>query len=140
MTTPLDVFADLSLLANGEGVQVSAEGDTIVVDLPSLRAGSVLLGLVPAQGSQRAAYAEQIQDALRMADLTAEMRVQGDTVVRLGAKARPGAVSRLLQLGPAEVRPATALSGAVRRRPGAAWAVFGGALGLAALIYWRSRE
>lgn len=138
MATPLDVLANLSMVANGEDVRVHADGGTVVVELSSFRAGTSLLSLLPLQGREGAQHLARLSDALRAADLTVEVRVRGDVIARLGAKAQAGSASRLLSLGEVEVRPGRAVVGAARRKPRLAWAVGTGVLGVAALLYvWR---
>lgn len=137
MAMPLDVLANLSMVANGDDVNVRADGSTVVVELSSFRAGTSLLGLVPLQGRAGAQHLARFNDALRMADLTVEVRVREDTVARLGAKAQAGSVSRLLSLGEVEVRPGRAVAGAARRAPWVPWAVGAGALSLALLYFLR---
>jgi hypothetical protein len=73
------------------------------VDLPDLRAGRDVLRS-SGERRQRAVALARIDKALRLADLTAIIRLGGRTVARLGRDARPGLLSRLLRIAPLEVR------------------------------------
>jgi hypothetical protein len=117
MALPLEVFADLELEVDGAPIDISATGDRIVVDLPSLRAGRRLLDAKPLKGAARARAGRRVQDALDLAGLTLEVRLRGDRIAVLGDGAQPGRLGALLGLGEVELRPAASLRGALRRRP-----------------------
>ena len=105
---PLAVTADLRLAVDGHDVRITGEARRLVVDLPSLRAGAVLLRSGPFR-IRRAARLAGLNRALRAAGLTAEVRVAGAPFARLGLEARPGGLARLLRLGDLEMRPARSL-------------------------------
>lgn len=137
---PLDVRADLVISVDGEEARLEGDGDTFILQLPSWRAGRALLRTGPFRGRQPEQLA-RLHTALKEADLTAEVRVSNETIARVGAAAQPGALSRLLRLGDAEVRPAAALTPRVRRRLRST-AVFSAVLaGLGTLLwFWKARR
>jgi len=132
MALPLEVLADLRLAVDGEDIEIRGTGDRIVVDLPTLRAGRRLLASGPF-ASDRARTTGRVHEALELSGITAEIRLQGDPVARIGAGARPGALGRLLQLDGVEVRPTPPLRAALRRRPFVTAAVV---VGILALLGW----
>jgi hypothetical protein len=132
MSLPLEVLADLRLTVDGEDIEIRGTGDRIVVDLPSLRAGRRLLTSGPFAGD-RAQATGQVHEALRISGLTAEVRLQGDPIARLGAEARPGAIGQFLSLDGVEVRPTPPVRAALRRRP---LITAGVILGLLILVGW----
>lgn len=136
MALPLEVLADLRLAVDGENIDIRGTGDRIVVDLPTLRAGRRLLSSGPF-ASDRARTTGRVHEALAMSGITAEVRLQGDPVARIGAEARPGALGRLLQLEGVEVRPTPTLRATLRRRPFVTAAVVVGVLTL--LGWWLLR-
>ncbi len=137
MALPLEVLADLQLAVDGEDIDIRGTGDHIVVDLPSLRAGRRLLSSGPF-ATNRARTTGRVHEVLRISGLTAEVRLQGDPIARLGAGARPGTLGRLLNLDGVEVRPTRPLRAAVRRRPLVTGAVVAGLLAL--LGWWLLRD
>ena len=132
MALPLEVLADLRLAVDGEDIDIRGTGDRIVVDLPSLRAGRRLLRSGPF-ATNRPHTTGRIHEALRVSGLTAEVRLQGDTIARIGAGARPGSLGRLLRLDGVEVRPTRPVRAALRRRPLLTTAAV---LGLLVLLGW----
>lgn len=141
MALPLEVFADLRLAVDGEDINIQADGDRIVVDLSSLRAGRRLLAAQPLSGERRPRSTERLHDALEIAGLTAEVRLQGDVIARIGAGAQPGRLGRLLSVGGVEVRAAPSLRAAARRQPLTTALVVGGlafVLGWLVVRLWRS--
>jgi hypothetical protein len=141
MALPLEVLADLRLAVDGENINIQADGERIVVDLPSLRAGRRLLAAQPLSGSRRPQSTEQLHDALEIAGLTAEVRLQGDVIARIGAGAQPGRLGQLLRMGGIELRAAPSLRAAARRRPLTTALVVGGlafVLGWLVVRLWRS--
>jgi hypothetical protein len=132
MALPLEVLADLQLAVDGEDIDIRGTGDHIVVDLPSLRAGRRLLSSGPF-ATDRAETTGRIHEALRVSGLTAEVRLRGDTVARVGAGARPGSLGRFLRLDGVEVQPTRPLRTAIRRRP---FVTAGVVLGLLVLVGW----
>ena len=133
MALPLDVFADLRLAVDGEGIDIQADGDHVVVDLPSLRAGRRLLAAPPLSAERRPQATDRLHDALQIAGITVEVRLQGDVIARVGEEARPGRLGQLLNLGAVEVRPAPSLRAAARQRPLTAVLVVSG---IAFLLGW----
>ena len=117
MSLPLDVLADLNLAVDGEDISIEGDGDRIVVDLPSLRAGRRLVNSGPFALGRRSAQMNQLHRSLQGAGLSVEVRLQGDPIARVGAGAQPGLLSRALDLGAVEVRPAQPLLRGLRRRP-----------------------
>jgi hypothetical protein len=132
MALPLEVLADLQLAVDGEDIDIRGTGDHIVVDLPSLRAGHRLLSSGPF-ATDRAETTGRIHEVLRVSGLTAEVRLRGDTIARVGAGARPGSLGRFLRLDGVEVRPTRPLRTAIRRRP---FVTAGVVLGLLVLVGW----
>lgn len=133
MALPLDVLADLQIAIDGETVDVQADGDHVVVDLPSLRAGRRILQAYPISASRRPRATRRLDDVLQIAGLTVEVRLRGETVARVGEGATPGRLARLLNLGGIEVRPASSLRATARQRPVATAVIVGG---LVLLIGW----
>ena len=117
MALPLEVFAELELEVDGAPIDISATGDRIVVDLPSLRAGRRLLHAEPLRGAARARAGRRVQDALDLAGLTLEVRLRGDRIAVVGDGAEPGRLGAFLGLGEVELRPAASLRQSLRRRP-----------------------
>ena len=128
MALPLEVLADLQVAIDGEAIDVQANGDRVVVDLPSLRAGRRILAAYPFSSAKRPRSTDRLDDALQIAGLTVEVRLQGETVARIGEEAQPGQLARLLNLNGIEVRPASSLRATARQRPIAATVVIGGLL------------
>jgi len=133
MALPLELLADLQLAVDGEDIDVQARGKRIVVDLPSLRAGRRILEAEPLSGGGRGRAARQAQEALQVAGFTLEVRLKGAPVAVVGAGASPGQLARLLRLDGVELRPASTLRYATRRRP-ITTAILAG--GLALLLGW----
>jgi hypothetical protein len=132
---PLDVVADLSLAIDGQGISIRADGSTIVVEAESLRAMRRLLTSLPAD-QRNPGRLGQLHGALEMADLTVEVRADGNMIARMGADADASAMSRLLRLDYVEVRAARPALSALKQRPGLAAALIaGGVAGGAALLY-----
>jgi len=104
MPNAIDVVGQLSVEMGGGGMaRVEARGETIVVELPSLRAGLATLRRWPGGRSRRAASIGRIHDVLTAAGLSLSVRAGPATIGRLGVGARPGLASRLLALGPMEI-------------------------------------
>ena len=137
MALPLEVLADLRLAVDGEDIDIRGTGDHVVVDLPSLRAGRRLLASGPF-ATDRARTTGRIHEALDLSGITAEVRLRGDTIARIGARAQPGPLGRLLNLDGVDVRPTRPLRAAARRRPLVTAAVVVGLL--VALGWWLLRE
>jgi hypothetical protein len=138
MALPLEVLADLRIAVDGEDVDVTANGDHVVVDLPSLRAGRRLLSAYPFSGARRPRATARVHDALQIAGLTVEVRLQGETVARVGEGAKPGRLARLLNLDGVEVRPTPSLRATARRHPVGTVLVVGGLLVMVAWLLLRT--
>ncbi len=126
MALPLEVLADLQIAIDGEDVDVQADGRRIVVDLSSLEAGRRLLSGYPLSNGSHAEPTDRLHDALQIAGLTVEVRLQGDLLARMGKGAQPGRLGRILNLRGVELRPVRSLRAVVHRRPVAATLVIGG--------------
>jgi hypothetical protein len=133
MPLPLEVLADLQIAVDGENVDVQADGDLVVVDLPSLRAGRRILQAYPISRVKRPRATNRAHDALQIAGITVEVRLQGETIARIGEGARPGRLAQLLNLGGIEVRPTSSLRATARQRPVATTFVVGS---LVLLVGW----
>ena len=104
MHAPLDVFARLSLVNDdGKEISVRAEDEIITVTVPSLWVSRpVLKQLSERQRRQR--LFGHIHDGLDRADLMVELHVSQRLIARIGPRVRPGVWSRLLGLGPVELK------------------------------------
>jgi hypothetical protein len=109
----LDIQADLSLSVDGEPVAIQGRGREITIAVPSLRTGRRLLD-TPLTGRQQT---RRVHDALRQADVTARVMLNGHTIARIGAGARPSAIGRWMRLGEAEVRPSAVAAASARTAP-----------------------
>jgi len=133
MALPLDLFADLQLAVDGERIDLRARGKRIVVDVPSLRAARRLLEAQPLSDALRGRATRRVQEALQGAGFTMEVQLNGAPVAVVGAGASPGRLARMMRLGGVELRPASTLRQAARRRPFATVLLAGG---LAAVLGW----
>ncbi len=115
MPRTLDVVGQLMLEMGDASARVEARGDTIVVELPSLRVGYSILKRWPGGRGRRVAI-RRIHEGFISAGLGLCIRVGPRMVGRLGVGARAGRASRLLGVGPLEIRFDGLL--ASRRRPG----------------------
>ena len=106
---PLDIVGEVQASLNDAAVLVTAEHDTILVDLPKWQ-----IGLIALRRSGRRADREEVlqrmQATLQLADLTVYFRLMGKIVARLGTEARPGVWSWVLGVRPLEIKPAGVLS------------------------------
>ncbi|EMA07645.1 hypothetical protein SAMN05443574_106162 [Haloarcula vallismortis] len=93
-----DLLVDADLTVERDGVAFTVRGydDLVAVDLPSLGAAFSLWRDRPVQGRSVAA-------ALAAAGLTAEIRVRGAPVARLGADAVPSPLAKRLGFGPVQL-------------------------------------
>lgn len=138
MPLPLEVLADLQVVVDGEDIDVRGDGDRIIVDLSSLRAGQRVLASAPFAQSDRST--SRLNEALQIAGITVDVRVNGEPVARLGADATPNAIARLLNLGEVEVRPGRAARVIVRERPVVALTALAGIVALIAWLIARLRR
>ncbi|MFB6296604.1 MAG: hypothetical protein ABEH66_07195 [Halobacteriales archaeon] len=93
----LSITADLSVTVNSIELAISTVGERIRVQVPSVWAG---VSLLRSEHEQLSALSRVLSEA----DLTAEIRVGSAVIALAGTDAAPGAFSRLLSLGPVEVR------------------------------------
>lgn len=133
MALPLEVVADLQLAVDGEPISIEANGKRIIVNLASLEAGRRVLKSYPLSGGRGLKPTDRLQDVLQIGGFTLEVRLQGETVARIGSGARPGRLGRLLNLEGVEVRPTPSLRAVTRERPITTALVIGG---LFVLIGW----
>lgn len=141
MPTPLEVYSDLQLAVDGDTIDVQAQGDEIIVDLPTLRSGRRLLAPDLFSGRTRSKRARRLHDALQNAGLTLDVRLAGDSIARIGRGARPGRLGTLLNLEGVELHPTRSLRSVARRRPilsGVVGGVLAVALGWLLLRAFRS--
>ena len=107
----LAIDADLTVSVDGRTVSVVGYEDLVAVDCPSIVTAVHLVRRHRTETMDLAA-------GLASTGLTAEVRVRGVPVARLGAMATPSAVARVLGLGPVELVPEGAVLAAVTRRRG----------------------
>ena len=111
--TPLEVVGEVQAQLGNNTFLITADKGTITVDVPGLRAGfSALRG--SARGTQRARAIARADDLLRLADLRLQINLARAKVAALGAGVRPGLLSKLLGLGPIEVRPSALIRSLLR--------------------------
>jgi len=104
---PLAVDADLTVSVDETQLSVIGYDDLVAVDLPSFAAA---VGLWRQLGSSTMDAAA----ALASVGLTAEVRIRGAPVVRLGEDASPSSLAQSLGLGPVELVPEGSLLAASR--------------------------
>jgi len=105
----LAVEADLILSVDGHTMSVTGYDDLVALDLPSVPALLSLWRGLPVDRMDAAA-------ALASTGLTAELRVRGVPVARIGDDADPGRLAALLGLKPLELVPEGPLLAVTRRR------------------------
>ena len=104
---PLDVEANLAVTVDGVRLAVASVDGRVRVQVPSVAAAASLLS---SEGDRLPALARLAASA----GVTAEVRI-GDAIVAVGGTdADPGRVSRLLSLGPVEVRSTELAAAALR--------------------------
>ena len=133
--THLDVTADLRIDVDGEPVHVRGHGDTLVVELPSVRAGRRRLAAEPASRDGLA----RADAALRDAGLTLDVRLRGVRLSRLGRGGHLGGLARLSKFHRAGQRTAEA-RGVLGPRPGLTLGLIAGAAGLVSLLFFARRR
>lgn len=140
MSLPLEVLADLTLAIDGEDLQIRGDGDVLMVDVPSVRAARRLLSSGPWSAEVRRKRADQFNQALQVAGITIGVRYKGEVVAKIGAGAKPNAVSRLLKFSGIEVHPVKAVRAQAKANPLATLAVVGGTTALIAFLISRFRK
>jgi hypothetical protein len=103
----LSVDANLTLTVDGTKLAVSASGERIQVQVPSVRAAASLFG------SERQRL-PAVSGTLADNDLTAEIRIGDAVVALLGAAASPARLSRAIWGDAVEIRPTEAVAAALR--------------------------
>ncbi len=103
MQVPLEVVGEIEALTAGQAVRVTARKTTITIDLPNLRVGMMAFRGTGGR-KQRAKTISRVNTLLHRTDLTVEFQLAGGTFALLGAKARPGLLSRLFGIAPVEIR------------------------------------
>ncbi len=105
----LDIVGEIHATCASETVRVTAEHDTITVDLPALGAATGKLSRVGTRAWRLQAM-HQIDAGLKRTHLRLRFVLADIIIARLGAGARPGPISRLLGglfgWAPLEIRPA----------------------------------
>jgi hypothetical protein len=107
----LSVDADLEVTVDGTTVTVRGYEDLVAVDCPSLPSAVDLVRRHRSESMDAAA-------GLASTGLTAEVRVRGVPLARLGDGATPSRLAGMLGLGPVELVPEGLLLAAVTRRRG----------------------
>ncbi|WP_254280122.1 hypothetical protein [Haloarcula marina] len=105
----LAVDADLRVDVDGRTLSVVGYDDMVAVGVPSLPAALSLWRRLPVDPMDAAAV-------LASVGLTAELRVRGVPVARLGDDATPSSLARRLGLGPVELVPDGVVLAVTRRR------------------------
>jgi len=109
--TPIDLFASLTVSCNLGNIGIKADGNNIIIRLPSLRAAFMVLTLL--EGGRSFAETMQVVDqALKQADLT--LFWQNHHFAILGSKAKPYLLKILI--GVQKVTKLSALGGKRRGR------------------------
>lgn len=86
---------------SGATITMHGQGDTVVVDAPSLKA---LKGLRSLQATPPIRDAIHAGAASRVAP-EVQLRVRGSTVAVMGADVVPDVIARVLRLGPLRIKP-----------------------------------
>lgn len=107
----LAVDADLTVHLDGTPIEVTGYESLVALDFPSLSALWAQWREAPVDSMDMAAVLSSV-------GLTAEIRVRGVPVARVGDAAVPGRLPSLLGLGPVELVPDGALLALVTRRHG----------------------
>ncbi len=107
----LAVDADLTVHLDGTPIEVTGYEDVVALDFPSLSALRSRWQGSPVDAMDMAAVLSSV-------GLTAEIRVRGVPLARVGDAAVPGRLAGLLGLGPVELVPEGALLALVTRRRG----------------------
>lgn len=115
MPVALDVVGQVLIEMGGDSTRIEGRGDRIIVELPNLKAGMSYFRRFARQAGGHEVI-HRVHQGLVGAGLTLEVTVGGSTVGLLGTAARSGLASRLLGLGPMEVR-VRGLLGSFRKPP-----------------------
>jgi hypothetical protein len=105
----LDIVGEIRAICANETVLVTADHDTITVDLPRL---GVITGKMKGEGARawRLNAMHKIDGGLKRTNLRLRFLLADRIIARLGADARPGPISRFLGKlfgwAPLEIRPA----------------------------------
>ena len=102
MPSPLDVDGQLSLEVGSATIRIEAQGDTLVIELPSLEAGREILKHLPKGGDTRTGL-RRTHEGLVAVGLSLRIQIASKTIARLGVGARAGFASRLAGLDPLEL-------------------------------------
>lgn len=94
----LAIDADLTVTIDGRTMTITGYGDTVAVDLPSLASSFSLWRTLPADEMDLAA-------GLSSVGVTAELRVRGVPLARLGDSAVPSWIGDRIGIGPVEIFP-----------------------------------
>lgn len=94
----LAIDAELTVSADGAQLSVVGYDDLVAIDLPSFAAAIRLWQQLGSSSMDAAA-------ALASVGLTAEVRIRGVPVARLGDDAEPSSLARALGIGPVELVP-----------------------------------
>jgi hypothetical protein len=105
----LAIEADLTVEIDGHSLTVTGYDDVVAVDFPSLSALRTLRRDTPVETMDAAAVLSSI-------GLTAEIRLRGVPIARIGDDADPSSLARRLGLGPVELVPEGPLLALTRRR------------------------
>lgn len=95
---PLSVATDLTLTIDGAQADVRSTGERLFVEFASLPAAVRALRGTPL------ARSDDLAELLATTDLTVEVRARDRTLAVLGSGARPGILSRQVDVDPAELR------------------------------------
>jgi hypothetical protein len=94
-----------------DNVSISVEGPVIAIDLPNLSTG---IAIWRRDGQQLQKVAQHVYHSLVSAGMDVEVRVRGSLIARMGANARPNALSSLLGFSPFEILPLKGLRSLLR--------------------------
>ena len=106
--TALDVVGEVTALLNGQTVTITAQHDTILVDLPTIRPRWAAWRRA-GRRTDRETRLRRLGAILEFSGLTVQFRFAGTTVANLGAQAHPGWLSWILGVRPLEVRSSAVL-------------------------------
>lgn len=105
MRLPLALDGSLRLQTpQGDLIQVVAEGPFLFVRLANWRCALSILRILPRR-QQRRRQLLKLSAALVAHDITVQASIATHTIATLTSGARAGIISRLLGLGPIEIRP-----------------------------------